>query len=55
MAIIKELVKTNATLKNISKVSADYYYDKSLFQIRTYKAGVNDRKEGILNKIFNLI
>lgn len=46
MAIIKELVSCEDTPQNRTSVSADYCYDRNLFQIRTYKAGDQTRSEG---------
>ncbi|AQM66629.1 MULTISPECIES: hypothetical protein [Vibrio] len=46
MAFINELVKVNDTPKVRSGVSADYCFNESAFQIRTYKDGDSLRMEG---------
>ncbi|MBM4887367.1 hypothetical protein HYO42_23265, partial [Vibrio parahaemolyticus] len=46
MAFINELVKVNDTPKVRSGVSADYCFNESAFQIRTYKDGDSQRTEG---------
>ena len=46
MAIIRELIFCDDNPQNRTAVSADYCYDQSLFQIRTYKAGDQSRNEG---------
>ena len=46
MAIIRELIFCEDTLQNRTFVSADYCYDRNLFQIRTYKSGDQTRSEG---------
>lgn len=45
MAIITDLHLCDGTPQKRSSVSADYCFDSSLFQIRTYKAGDQDRSE----------
>lgn len=46
MAFIRELVHVNETPQNRTAVSADYCFNKSAFQIRTYKNGDTLRSEG---------
>ena len=46
MAIINDLHFCNDKPQRRTKVSADYCYDQTLFQIRTYKDGDSNRKEG---------
>jgi hypothetical protein len=46
MAIIKDLYLCNDKPQVRSAVSADYCFDQSLFQIRTYKDGDKNRSEG---------
>ncbi|EHJ9962204.1 hypothetical protein KB977_004626 [Vibrio parahaemolyticus] len=46
MAFINELVKVNDIPKVRSGVSADYCFNESAFQIRTYKDGDSQRTEG---------
>lgn len=46
MAFVNELIKVNDTPKVRSGVSADYCFNESAFQIRTYKAGDLQRTDG---------
>lgn len=46
MAFIRKLVHVNETPKNKTAVSADYCFNESAFQIRTYKNGDVLRAEG---------
>lgn len=46
MAIIKDLHLCSDKPQVRTAVSADYCFDQSLFQIRTYKDGDKNRSEG---------
>lgn len=46
MAIIKSLVLCDDKPQDRTSVVADYCYDKNFFQIRTYKAGDQNRSQG---------
>jgi len=46
MALINELIKINETPKIRTGVSADYCFNETIFQVRTYKNGDNKRSEG---------
>ena len=46
MALINELIKIEDTPKIKTGVSADYCFNESIFQIRTYKNGDACRIEG---------
>ncbi|HEY9016848.1 hypothetical protein [Thiomicrospira sp.] len=46
MAFIRELIHVNETPQNRTAVSADYCFNESAFQIRTYKNGDIHREEG---------
>jgi hypothetical protein len=51
MAVIKELIFCDDKPQGRTFVSADYCYDRSLFQIRTYKAGDQSRCGGVKQHI----